>query len=111
MGGILGTLCGSHDGSIIGPNMKPFEIFRAGTHISNAGNKVTITTADLAACAAAYDTSLYQAPLVVGHPKNEDPAFGWIKSIEVKGDVLVGVPDEVNPAFAQMVLKPKPPRS
>jgi hypothetical protein len=83
--------------------MKPIEIFRAGTHISNAGNKVTITTADLAACAAAYDTSLYQAPLVVGHPKNEDPAFGWIKSIEVKGDVLVGVPDEVNPAFAQMV--------
>jgi len=83
--------------------MKPIEIFRAGTHTAMSGRKVTITTAELKDCAAAYDRQLQEAPLVVGHPQTDAPAYGWVAGLKVEGDVLVADPDQVNPQFAAMV--------
>ena len=56
------------------PNLQPIEIFRAGRHTSSNGTKVTITPSDLQACAENYDPDRAAAPLVVGHPKMDDPA-------------------------------------
>lgn len=87
--------------------MKPFEIFRAGNHTSTQGKSLSFSEADLAAIAASYDPAVHHAPIVVGHPKQNGPAFGWIKAIEVKGDRLVAVPEDLDATFAEMVKDKK----
>lgn len=79
------------------------EIFRAGTRRADNGRDYTITTADLAAAAAAYDPARHEAPLVVGHPEHNLPAYGWVAGLQVVGDALVASHRQVEPAFAEMV--------
>jgi hypothetical protein len=83
--------------------MQTIEIFRAGTHQAVNGKSFTLSTADLASCAAAYDPGLHEAPLVVGHPKLDDPAYGWVKGLAIEGDRLVAKPDQVDAAFSDLV--------
>lgn len=83
--------------------MKPFEIFRTGNHTSSKGAALSFSDRDLAAIAAGYDPANYEAPIVVGHPKTDNPAYGWVKKLEVKGDRLVAVPGEVAAEFSEMV--------
>lgn len=85
-------------------NAKPIEIFRGGAHIDNAGRRMTFSRADVDAIASAYDPASFAAPLVVGHPKTNDPAFGWVKSLKVRDDgVLIAEPEKVEPQFAEAV--------
>ncbi|OYW21050.1 MAG: hypothetical protein B7Z43_11640, partial [Sphingomonas sp. 12-62-6] len=37
--------------------------------------------ADLAATAAAYDPAKFEAPIVVGHPALDAPAYGWVRGL------------------------------
>ncbi len=83
--------------------MKPFEIFRTGKHTSSQGATLAFAEMDLAAIASSYDPALHQAPIVVGHPKQDGPAYGWVKSLAVSGDRLVCLPEQVNPEFAELV--------
>lgn len=83
--------------------LNPQVVFRAGTHVSAAGKKHTITAADVAASAAAYDAALRPAPLVVGHPQIEDPAYGWVEKAVAKDGLLAIVPERVEAAFASSV--------
>jgi hypothetical protein len=78
-------------------------VFRAGTHLTAAGEQIEFTPADLAASAAAYDPVLHEAPLVIGHPKNDGPAYGWTKGLRAQGNDLYIVPHDLNPEFAEMV--------
>ena len=48
-------------------------IFRAGRHRTITGQEVEFSEADLNAIAAAYDTAVHEAPLVIGHPKTVRP--------------------------------------
>lgn len=82
---------------------KPIHIFRAGKQTTSAGEVIEFTQADLQAAAAAYNPSLHEAPLVIGHPKTDDPAYGWAKNLTVEGDDLYVTPDQVNPEFAELV--------
>jgi len=66
------------------------------------GRVYSFSEADLRGAAAAYDPAVHEAPLVVGHPKTEDPAYGWVKSLAFSG-TLEAEPDRVEPQFAQMV--------
>lgn len=79
------------------------EIFRAGVREDTAGNVHHITAADVAATAAAYDPTVHEAPLVVGHPKDDGPAYGWVKSLRAVGDSLYSDHHQVDAAFAEMV--------
>lgn len=79
------------------------EIFRPGTHTAMGGQSITFGEADLAATAAAYDPSVHEAPLVVGHPATDHPAWGWVQSLAVEGDRLVADAHQVDPAFAEAV--------
>jgi hypothetical protein len=80
------------------------EIFAAGTRTDDAGNTHTITEADLAACAAAYDPALHEAPLCVGHPANDKPAYGWVARAAVQpGGRLVMDTKDVDARFAELV--------
>jgi hypothetical protein len=83
--------------------VKPFEIFRAGRHTAMSGHELDFTEADLAASAHAYDPKLHEAPLVVGHPKTDDPAYGWVRSLKNEDGSLFAEPDQVDSAFAELV--------
>lgn len=82
---------------------RPFEIFRTGRHQAMSGEIISFTADDLRAMADAYEPALLQAPIVVGHPATDDPAYGWIASLHVDGDRLVAMPAQVNADFADLV--------
>lgn len=85
--------------------MKPFDIFKPGTHVAMDGQRIEFTEADLRATADAYDPDLHEAPIVVGHPKTDDPAFGWVGALAVDGGRLRAVPRQVDADFAELVTK------
>lgn len=78
------------------------EIFRAGRHTAADGRQVEFTADDLQTIAQGYDPGLAPAPLVVGHPKLDAPAYGWVDRLEVQGDVLFAAEAQVDPAFEDM---------
>lgn len=83
--------------------MQPIEIFRTGRHTATSGTALVFGEADLLAIASGYDPELSPAPIVVGHPALDAPAYGWIEKLTVTGDRLVAVPRDVDPAFADLV--------
>lgn len=91
------------------PNAAAFpeiEIFRAGRHVALDGTEHTITHADVAAIAAAYDPAVGEAPHVIGHPQLNGPAYGWVRKLEARDGVLFAAQsDQVDPAFAEIVEK------
>jgi len=85
------------------PGMKSLEIFRPGTHTAMSGATISFSEADLAAAAAAYDPALHEAPLVVGHPRADAPAYGWVKSLVYAEGHLRALPHQVDAQFAELV--------
>ena len=83
--------------------MSSIHIFKAGTHTDMHGNKLPFTQSDLTACVNAYDPAVHEAPLVIGHPKTEDPAWGWVKSLSLDGSDLLADPGQLDPQFAELV--------
>lgn len=81
----------------------PLQIFRAGRHTAMNGQVLTFSDADLAATAAAYDPKKYEAPIVLGHPRHDGPAHGWVSSLVFADSLLLAVPHQVDPAFAELV--------
>jgi len=88
---------------------KPLHIFKAGRHTAMSGARLAFSESDLAASAAAYDPALHEAPLVIGHPKHDMPAYGWVKAVAFSdGDDghdagMYATPAQVNADFADMV--------
>lgn len=78
-------------------------IFRAGQHVASDGRSYTFSEADVQAIAAGYDPGLAEAPLVVGHPRLDAPAYGWARALRAEGGVLYAEPHQVEPQFAQLV--------
>ena len=64
---------------------KSIEIFKAGKRVSNDGTTYDITADDVVGCASCYDPSVHEAPLVIGHPKTDDPAWGWVAVLQTDG--------------------------
>jgi hypothetical protein len=62
-------------------------------------------TDDVLAELAEYDPKVFEAPLVYGHPKTADPAFGWFGKLEVTGKKLFGVLDDIVPEVEDQVRK------
>lgn len=82
-------------------NTAPIPIFRAGRHLASNGQWLEFSAETVAAIAKAYDPAVYEAPFVVGHPKTDDPAYGWVDSVAVGGDgVMSAAPKQIDPAFA-----------
>lgn len=80
------------------------EIAKPGTFTDLHGRRVELTAADLAECAKSYDPELHEAPVVVGHPKHNSPAFGWAKSLEFGADqVLRAAVEQVPTEFSEAV--------
>ena len=79
------------------------QIFRAGRQVDDAGNAHDFTEADVAAMATCYNPALREAPLTVGHPASNLPAYGWVKGLGASAGVLTMDPHQVEPQFAEMV--------
>lgn len=85
--------------------MQSIHCFRAGTHTTSQGRTQTFSQADVAKIAASYDPSQHEAPIVVGHPKTNAPAYGWVERLEARPDGLHAIPRQVNAEFAELVKK------
>ncbi len=87
----------------------PIHIFKAGRHTAQSGQSIQFGEPDLQAVASAYDPARHEAPLVVGHPKHDLPAYGWVAGLQYSdgsGDQDAGLwalPAQVNPDFADLV--------
>lgn len=86
-----------------GQSYGPFEVFRAGTFTPMNGEPVKITTGGLKEIAGEYDPRLYPAPVVIGHPQTDAPAFGWVDKLFVEGDKLMATTRETVAEFAEWV--------
>ncbi|HLJ89564.1 MAG TPA: hypothetical protein VKZ53_22330 [Candidatus Angelobacter sp.] len=75
------------------------ELFRAGDY----GDKGSYTTSDIDKMIALYDPGKHEAPVVVGHPKDDAPAYGWVEKLRRVGDVLQGKLKQVPSAFEELV--------
>lgn len=83
---------------------KTIQIFRAGTHVASDGSRHTFTEADVQDIVGNYDPILFSAPAVIGHPKSEDPAYGWASALRINDAGIVEADlDKVNPEFAEVV--------
>lgn len=78
-----------------------FEIFTAGKHTDSKGQEANFSKTDLAQVVANFAPK--KAPLVIGHPKMDDPAWGWASELKIEGDKLFAKAEEVSADFAQAV--------
>jgi len=83
----------------------PIEIFRPGKHTATNGSRLEFTEDMLEASAAAYDPDVHEAPIVVGHPANDAPAYGWISGVSYAEGSLTAMPYQVNASFAEQVKR------
>jgi hypothetical protein len=80
------------------------EIFKAGRHTSDRGEVLEFTAADIQAIANSYAPSVREAPLVLGHPQHDHPAYGWVKGLTATPDGrLLMSTRQVNEQFGEMV--------
>ncbi|NJD38441.1 MAG: hypothetical protein FIA89_09015 [Geobacter sp.] len=63
-------------------------VFRAGQHTDSSGNTKKWTTADLDRIVNSFNPAYHEPPLVIGHPSDNAPAFGWVAGIKRQGDGL-----------------------
>ena len=77
-------------------------IFRTGTHTSSTGKKIMWSNAAVKALAYNYDSELYAAPLVIGHPEEDAPAWGRTQALTVDGDTLYADIDLTDPIVAMV---------
>lgn len=80
------------------------DIMRTGTFADTNGRKATFAEADLDRMVQSFDENRRRVPLVFGHPKMDDPAYGWVAALRRAGDVLQAafkqVPDVVRSLIA-----------
>ena len=75
------------------------KIARIGTFTAMSGRKVDITAQKLDELVSSFNLENYKPPIVKGHPKVEDPAYGHVVSLKREGEILFAqyacVPDEL----------------
>lgn len=83
-----------------------FEIFKTGTHTSDKGITKSYSLDDLNFIAQSYNPAKDEAPIVIGHPLDNSPAYGWVSSLEVTDDgkLIADTPDDkLHPDFLTAV--------
>lgn len=78
-------------------------IFASGQHTATSGDRLAFSETDLQATADAYSPAVHEAPLVVGHPRHDAPAYGWVKGLTLDGNGLMAEPQQLDAEFAELV--------
>ena len=81
------------------------EVFRTGTHTDSAGNTKDWKENDLKKIAENYNPEKNEAPIVIGHPTDSSPAYGWVEKVKIEGGILWAKFKNVIPEFTDMVKK------
>lgn len=82
---------------------KLIKVMPTGKVTASSGEEMNFTLDDLNEIAESYDGKKNPAPIVIGHPKTNDPAMGWIEKLKVVGEKLFAVPTKVNSAIKKAV--------
>lgn len=80
------------------------EIFRGGKQIDSNGREHD-GDAVIDRAIATFNASNHEPPVVVGHPKDNAPAFGWIEGLKKSGNKLLAKIKNVVPEFQAAVEK------
>ena len=81
------------------------EVFSIGEQTDANGNTRKWTDVDLNTMVNNYKTNKHEAPLVVGHPKENAPAFGWVEELKTDGKLLFAKFRQLVPEFVDAVKK------
>ncbi|MBW7997517.1 MAG: hypothetical protein FVQ81_13265 [Candidatus Glassbacteria bacterium] len=82
--------------------MNWFEIFKTGTHTDSAGVTREWEESDLKQIVDNFDPE-QSAPVVIGHPKNDDPAWGWVDKLKIESGKLLASFRDLVPEFVEAV--------
>jgi hypothetical protein len=80
-------------------------VFKTGVHTDSKGRTRNWTDADLEEIINGYKPKEHEAPVVIGHPKEDSPAYGWVERLKKEGSTLLAKFRQVAPEFADMVKK------
>lgn len=84
--------------------MKWVEIFKTGTHTDGKNGRTRPwTEQDLDKIVSNYNSAEHEAPIVLGHPKTNAPAYGWVDKLKRDGEKLLCTFKEVAPEFQEWV--------
>ncbi len=81
------------------------QVFKTGRHTDAEGREKEWGRADLDQIASSYNPNIHEAPVVIGHPENNAPAFGWVEALKREGDILYAKLKNLIPEFVDMVRR------
>lgn len=83
------------------------EIFKSGSQTDSAGRTKEWTQGDLDKIVEKYNNQpveqRHEAPVVLGHPAVDDPAFGWVETLQREGSILKAKLRDLAPEFVEWV--------
>ena len=84
--------------------MTRIAIFRPGKHAPE------VTAADAKRAAESYNPAVQEAPVVIGHPTSNKPAWGWVEKLDFKNGTLYATLKHVHKGFAAAVRSGRYPK-
>ena len=85
--------------------MKWTEILKVGKVKDSSGKCHNFTEKDLDLIVKQYEKRKNDSPVVVGHPKTNSPAYGWVDKLKSDGKILYASFKETIPEFVEAVKK------
>ncbi|GAB1372765.1 hypothetical protein MASR1M45_28280 [Candidatus Kapaibacterium sp.] len=83
------------------------EVFKAGKHTDANGNEREWSSEDIDAIISKYNNQMpddkHEAPVVIGHPVNNSPAYAWVESLKKDGETLLAKFTQIDPEFEQLI--------
>lgn len=79
-----------------------FDVMRTGIF-----NDINIKESDLKELAEAYNVSVNKAPIVIGHPRDNNPAYGLIDSLKVVGNKLKATTKNISDDLVKAIKEKK----
>ena len=83
------------------------ELFKPGTYQATNGSSFVADERTLEGVSGRYDPAIHDAPVVVGHPEQDAPAYGWVKSLRFADGALKATLHRLDPAFKELVRSGK----
>jgi hypothetical protein len=81
------------------------EIFRTGTHTDAEGEEREWEENDLDRIVSSYNPAIHEAPVVIGHPETDSPAYGWVGALKREGEFLFAKLKDLAPEFVDWVKR------
>lgn len=81
------------------------QVFRTGRHIDASGEAKEWGKIDLDRIVSSYNPQRHEAPIVIGHPEENAPAFGWVEALKREGEILYAKLKDFVPEFVDMIKR------